>query len=120
MSEVGTIGLDIAKHVFQAHGVDASGHVLLRKDQPCETVAFLAAQPRCRRAIRTMQAHRRERPRTIASLPFSLSSIVPLTPSRQRRNTPVRHAQKWHRDEAAFMADTGSLADRLLLGRSLR
>ena len=31
VSEVSTIGLDIAKQVFQAHGVDASGHVLFRK-----------------------------------------------------------------------------------------
>ena len=26
-----TIGLDIAKNVFQAHGVDAKGNVVLRK-----------------------------------------------------------------------------------------
>jgi transposase len=31
VSEVSTIGLDIAKQVFQAHGADASGHVLFRK-----------------------------------------------------------------------------------------
>ena len=30
MSEVSTIGLDIAKHVFQAHGPDASGRVVFR------------------------------------------------------------------------------------------
>jgi len=26
-----TIGLDIAKHVFQVHGADGAGHVLFRK-----------------------------------------------------------------------------------------
>ena len=26
-----TIGLDIAKHVFQVHGADVAGHVLFRK-----------------------------------------------------------------------------------------
>ena len=31
MSEVITIGLDLAKHVFQAHGADASGKVVFRK-----------------------------------------------------------------------------------------
>ena len=31
MGEVSTIGLDIAKQVFQAHGADASGHVVFRK-----------------------------------------------------------------------------------------
>jgi hypothetical protein len=27
MEQASTIGLDIAKHVFQAHGADAAGHV---------------------------------------------------------------------------------------------
>ena len=31
MSEVSIIGLDIAKHVFQADGVDARGGAVLRK-----------------------------------------------------------------------------------------
>ncbi len=31
MNEVGTIGLDIAKNVFQVHGVDAEGHAVVRK-----------------------------------------------------------------------------------------
>jgi hypothetical protein len=40
--------LDIAKHVFQAHGVDASGHVLLRKKiSRAKLLPFFAAQPRC-------------------------------------------------------------------------
>ncbi len=34
MSQVVTIGLDIAKSVFQLHGVDAAGAVLLRKRLP--------------------------------------------------------------------------------------
>lgn len=31
MSEITTVGLDLAKNVFQAHGAAASGHVLFRK-----------------------------------------------------------------------------------------
>jgi transposase len=31
MGEVSTIGLDIAKSVFQVHGVDGSGAVVMRK-----------------------------------------------------------------------------------------
>ena len=31
MQSISTIGLDIAKSVFQVHGVDAAGHVLLRR-----------------------------------------------------------------------------------------
>jgi hypothetical protein len=29
-----SIGLDLAKSVFQVHGVDASGHAVLRRTQP--------------------------------------------------------------------------------------
>jgi transposase len=31
VTTVSTIGLDIAKHVFQAHGADASGQAVFRK-----------------------------------------------------------------------------------------
>jgi transposase len=31
MEQISTIGLDLGKHVFQVHGVDEGGHVLLRK-----------------------------------------------------------------------------------------
>ena len=31
MNEVTTIGVDLAKNVFQVHGVDASGEVVIRK-----------------------------------------------------------------------------------------
>jgi len=31
MSEIATVGLDLAKNVFQAHGADASGRAVLRK-----------------------------------------------------------------------------------------
>jgi transposase len=48
MGEVTTIGLDLAKHVFQVHGVDASGTVVLRKQlRRGQVVAFFAALPRC-------------------------------------------------------------------------
>jgi hypothetical protein len=35
VEQANTIGLDIAKHVFQVHGADA-GHVLFRKRVPAE------------------------------------------------------------------------------------
>ena len=48
MGEVSTIGLDLAKSVFQAHGADAAGAVIfrrkLRRDQ---VLAFFVRQPRC-------------------------------------------------------------------------
>ena len=48
MGEVSTIGLDLAKLVFQAHGADAAGGVVFRKKLRREQVLpFFAAQPRC-------------------------------------------------------------------------
>lgn len=48
MTTVSTIGLDIAKHVFQAHGADASGQAVFRKKiTRTKLIDFLASQPRC-------------------------------------------------------------------------
>jgi len=46
MGEVSTIGLDLAKHVFQVHGASASGAVVARKKLRREQVlTFFAGQP---------------------------------------------------------------------------
>ena len=43
--EITTIGLDIAKRVFQAHGADATGKaVLRRKLQRAEVLTFFGGQ----------------------------------------------------------------------------
>lgn len=48
MIEVSTIGLDIAKRVFQVHGVDAAGTVVLRRQlRRPEVLKFFAQLPRC-------------------------------------------------------------------------
>src|SRR3954465_14313678 len=48
VGQVNTIGLDIAKRVFQAHGADASGRVVFRKRLVrAKVLAFFAAQPPC-------------------------------------------------------------------------
>ena len=48
MEEVSTIGLDIAKQVFHAHGADATGAtVFSRRITRQKLVPFFAAQPRC-------------------------------------------------------------------------
>ena len=58
MEEVSTIGLDLAKHVFQAHGASASGAVVFRKKLRREQVlTFFAGQPRCRVAMEPVRAH---------------------------------------------------------------
>ena len=48
MGEVSTIGLDIAKSVFQVHGVDADGAVVIRKRiGRVKVLEFFAALPLC-------------------------------------------------------------------------
>jgi transposase len=48
MGEVSTIGFDIAKQVFQAHGADATGRVVFRKRLVrAKVVEFLAGQAPC-------------------------------------------------------------------------
>jgi transposase len=48
MSEITTIGLDLAKHVFQVHGVDANGTSVLRKRlRRAQMLRFFSELPRC-------------------------------------------------------------------------
>ena len=46
--EVSTIGLDIAKSVFQVHGVDGSGATVMRRQlRRRQLLGFFAKQPPC-------------------------------------------------------------------------
>lgn len=46
--EATTIGLDIAKHVFQVHGADAEGKAVLRKKlRRFEVIAFFGCLAPC-------------------------------------------------------------------------
>jgi transposase len=48
MGEVSTIGLDIAKSIFQIHGVGADGAVVIRKRiSRAKLLEFFAALPTC-------------------------------------------------------------------------
>ena len=48
MKQVTTIGLDIAKSVFQVHGVDATGKVVLRKKLTrSRMLEFFGKLPKC-------------------------------------------------------------------------
>jgi transposase len=44
MGEVSIIGLDLAKHVFQVHGVDEQGNVIVRKQLPRGAVVKFFAE----------------------------------------------------------------------------
>jgi transposase len=44
--QVTTIGIDLAKHVFQVHGVDAAGGVIVRRKlRRSEVISFFAKLP---------------------------------------------------------------------------
>ena len=63
MGMVTTIGLDIAKSVFQVHGIDASGAVLVRRRlSRARVLEFFEKLPRCLVGIR------RATPRTIGPI----------------------------------------------------
>jgi transposase len=48
MAQATTIGLDIAKQVFQAHGADAAGHMVFRKRLTrTKLLGFFASHPPC-------------------------------------------------------------------------
>ena len=60
MGEITTVGLDLAKHVFQVHGVDAEGATVLRKQlRRAQVLAFFS-----RAAALPGRAWRRVRRRT--------------------------------------------------------
>jgi transposase len=46
--EISTIGLDLAKNVFQVHGVDADGNVVVRRTlRRAQLLSFFANLPPC-------------------------------------------------------------------------
>ncbi len=48
MAQVSTIGLDLAKNVFQVHGIDAQGKVLVRRPlRRAEVLPFFAKLSPC-------------------------------------------------------------------------
>src|SRR5262249_15538571 len=48
MSEITTIGLDLAKHVFQVHAIDSEGTTVLRRRlRRNQVLAFFSRVPRC-------------------------------------------------------------------------
>ncbi len=48
MQEITTIGLDIAKSVFQVHGIDASGAVIVRRQlRRRQVLPFFRKRPAC-------------------------------------------------------------------------
>ena len=95
MTEVSTIGLDLAKNVFHAHGADAAGAPVFRKKlRRDQVLAFLAAQPPCRVAMEACPgAHHWGR--AIAKLGHEVKLIAPayVKPFVKRQNNDAADAE---------------------------
>ena len=84
MKQATTIGLYIAKHVFQVHGADGAGHVLFRKRiTRAKLLRFLAAQARCVVAMEAC-ASAHYWAREIAKLGHHVRLITPASPEATR------------------------------------
>ncbi len=58
MSEVTTIGVDLAKNVFQVHGVDASGGTVIRRQlRRRQVLPFFRKQPPCLVGMEARDGH---------------------------------------------------------------
>lgn len=77
MENVSTIGLDLAKHVFQAHGADRNGAVVFRKKlRRQQVLSFFAALPPCTVAMEAC-AGSHHWGREIVKLGHSVKLIAP-------------------------------------------
>jgi transposase len=77
MEEVGIIGLDLAKNVFQAHGAAADGSVVFRRKLARgQVLKFFASQPRCTVAMEAC-ASAHHWARTIGALGHEVRLIAP-------------------------------------------
>ena len=74
MQAVKTIGLDIAKSVFQVHGVDADGQVVIRRKLKRRYIAAYSAL-----IITTRNSRRRCVNKLAKKYTFLASSTLPLT-----------------------------------------
>src|SRR5918997_1071086 len=77
MNQVSTVGLDLAKHIFQLHGADSAGAVVFRqKLRRGQLLAFLATLPPCTVAMEACgSAH--DWGREIAKLGHTVRLIAP-------------------------------------------
>ena len=77
MGEVSTVGIDLAKSVFQVHGADASGAVMIRKKlRRDEVLAFFSMLPPCTVAMEAC-ASAHHWAREIAALGHDTKLIAP-------------------------------------------
>jgi transposase len=99
MGEVGIVGLDLAKNVFQAHGSGADGSVMFRRKlSRAQPLKFLAAQPPC---VVAMEA--------CASVPHWGRAIGDL--GHEVRLIPLAYVKPFVKRQKNDMADAEAIAE---------
>ena len=112
--KITTIGLDLAKNVFQVHGVDAHGKVLVRKKlRRAQVREFFAKLPPCLVGMEACGgAHYWARELTKLGHTVKLMSPQFVKPyvksSKMTRMTPKRSAKRWHGRTCALSPRRGS------------
>src|SRR5215210_163416 len=77
MNQVSTVGLDLAKYIFQLHGADSAGAVVFRQTlRRGQLLAFLATLPPCTVAMEAC-ASAHDWGREIAKLGHTVKLIAP-------------------------------------------
>ena len=107
MQTVTTIGLDIAKSVFQVHGVDAAGQVVIRRQLKRRYVLafFQKLSPAWRRAISRSTAFRTKS--VLSSSGASTAAICSKVPS--GNFAAITSCQRFFRPIRAILAGTGAV-----------
>ena len=102
--QISTIGLDLAKHIFQVHGIDANKKVVVRKQlRRSQVMAFFEALPPClvgmeacatahhwSRELRKLGHDVRLMPARDGRLTLSATRTMPLMPRRSARQCGSR------------------------------
>ena len=100
MQSITTIGLDIAKSVFQVHGVDAKGHILIRRPLKRRYVlAFFQRLPPCLVGIEAC-ASSHHWSRELQALHGPSRRFA--APRRYVRSSGVKPTRREHRSTDAF------------------
>src|SRR6266545_3148079 len=105
MQAVTTIGLDIAKSVFQVHGIDTEGNILIRRQLKRRSVlAFFQKLPPCLIGVEACATSQVSMPQSVwwilaagISCPFSRRSTRSLSSRRRFRYT----TRSWNRARSA-------------------
>src|SRR3954464_14813080 len=95
MNPVSTVGLDLAKYIFQLHGADSAGAVVFRKElRRGQLLAFLATLPPCTVALEAC-ASAHDWGREIAKLGHTVRLIAPayVKPFVKRQNNDMADAE---------------------------